>query len=76
MSRAIPGSRNNSPQWDKYRLGFIWEEIHLASMGQRLKILERVYFGESERVMQNIVPGNRANSANLRFYVKFSFPLY
>ena len=42
MSRAIPGSRENLPQWDKYRLGFIWEEIHLASMGWRLKILERV----------------------------------
>ena len=57
MSRASPTIRDNSREWDKYQLGFIWEEIRLFSLGERLEVLERVHLSESERAMQNIWPG-------------------
>ena len=50
-------SQDNSPEWDKYQLGFIWEKIHLTSLRWRSKVLELVHFSQSERAMQNIHPG-------------------
>ena len=56
-----PDQPGHSTEWDKYQIGFIWEEIYLTSLGRdefmRSKVLERVHSNESERAMQNIHPG-------------------
>ena len=35
----------------EYQLGFTRQEIHLTSLGERSKVLERVHFRESELVI-------------------------
>ena len=59
-------------EWDKYQLGFIWEEIHLISLDGARK-----YWCESISANQNapcrtFVQVNRAGSTNLRSCGKFS----